>query len=102
MSEIFSVTSGVPQGSVLGPILFPIFINDLPLEIISLLSLFADDSKMFSRIISEKNRKGTYVNGNEVLQRELDTVREWAGKWKMKFNVDKCKIMHLGRVQIHP
>ena len=97
MSEIFSVTSGVPQGSVLGPILFLIFINDLPLEIISLLSLFADDSKMFSRIISEKNRKGTYVNGNEILQRDLDTVREWAIKWKMEFNVDKCKIMHLGR-----
>ena len=52
---------------------------------------------MFSRIISEKNRKGTYVNGNEILQRDLDTVREWAIKWKMEFNVDKCKIMHLGR-----
>ena len=52
---------------------------------------------MFSRIISEKNKKGTYVNGNEILQRDLDTVREWAIKWKMEFNVDKCKIMHLGR-----
>ena len=97
MSEIFSVTSGVPQGSVLGPILFLIFINDLPLEIISLLSLFADDSKMFSRIISEKNRKKSNVNGNEILQKDLDTIREWAIKWKMEFNVDKCKIMHLGK-----
>ena len=80
MSKIFSVTSGVPQGSVLGPILFLIFINDLPLEIISLLSLFADDSKMFSRIISEKNRKKSNVNGNEILQKDLNTIREWAIK----------------------
>ena len=37
-------------------------------------------------------------NGNEVLQRDLNTIREWAQKWKMEFNVDKCKIMHLGRL----
>ena len=47
-SEPFNVTSGVPQGSVLGPILFLLFINDLPLEVVSPVSLFADDSKIFS------------------------------------------------------
>ena len=102
-SEPFNVTSGVPQGSVLGPILFLIFINDLPLDVISPVSLFADDSKVFSRVISEKNRlkrekTGTYFEGNEVLQRDLNSIREWAKRWKMEFNVDKCKIMHMGRL----
>ena len=101
-SEQFFVTSGVPQGSVLGPILFLIFINDLPLGIISPVSLFADDSKIFSRIISEKNSikekmNGNYFNGNEILQNDLNNIREWARRWKMEFNVDKCKIMHIGR-----
>ena len=98
MSEEFPVTSGVPQGSVLGPVLFLIFINDLPLEMLSPLSLFADDSKIFARILAENKKKLTrIINGNEILQRDLNTIREWAMKWKMEFNVDKCKIMHLGK-----
>ena len=96
-SESFDVTSGVPQGSVLGPILFLIFINDLPLEVISPVSLFADDTKIFTRIAAEMNQKklqGEY--GSDVLQKDLDNIEEWANKWKMEFNVSKCKIMHLG------
>ena len=97
-SDAFNVTSGVPQGSVLGPVLFLIFINDLPLEILSPLSLFADDSKIFTRIVSEKNKCETNnIRGNEILQKDLNVIREWAQKWKMEFNVDKCKIMHIGR-----
>ena len=97
-SEPFDVTSGVPQGSVLGPILFLLYINDLPLEVVSPVSLFADDSKIFSKIISDKNRSETNnANGNETLQKDLNNVRNWASKWKMEFNVDKCKIMHLGK-----
>ena len=95
-SESFAVTSGVPQGSVLGPVLFLIYINDLPLEIISPLSLFADDSKIFTKIISEKNRKENSIKGNEVLQNDLEAIKSWADKWKMSFNIDKCKVMHLG------
>ena len=99
MSKPFDVTSGVPQGSVLGPILFLIFINDLPLEVISPLSLFADDSKIFTSILKEGDVNSNNVNiGRAALQRDLDITKEWANKWKMEFNVDKCKIMHLGRL----
>ena len=54
------------------------------------MSLFADDTKLFRRIISESDR--------EILQKDLDNIAEWADKWKMEFNVGKCKIMHLGRL----
>ena len=42
-------------------------------------------------------RSPNVVNGNEVLQRDLNNIKEWADKWKMEFNVDKCKVMHIGR-----
>ena len=98
-SEEFKVTSGVPQGSVLGPILFLIFINDLPSDIISPISLFADDSKIFTRIVTKAKTgklKISSPNGKDVLQNDLDRIQDWAKKWKMEFNIDKCKIMHLG------
>ena len=97
-SEACSVTSGVPQGSVLGPVLFLIFINDLPLEVLSPLSLFADDSKIFTRIVTSKRKtKWTGFDGASALQRDLTRVQAWAKKWKMEFNVGKCKVMHIGR-----
>ena len=96
-SEPESISSGVPQGSVLGPILFLIFINDLPLEVISHISLFADDSKIFTRIVSEKNiAKRPDFRGEVNLQNDLNRIKEWAEKWKMEFNIGKCKVMHLG------
>ena len=64
---------------------------------ISPISLFADDSKIFTKITSERNnREANNTIENEVLQKDLNNVKDWAAKWKMEFNVDKCKIMHLG------
>ena len=89
-SEQAAVESGVPQGSVLGPILFDIFINDIDLlgAFIDILKKFADDTKLGKVIMSENDRG--------VLQDCLDKLMDWADKWGMKFNTDKCKVMHLG------
>ena len=83
------VLSGVPQGSVLGPVLFLIFINDLGNGLESLLSVFADDTKLYSRI-----KDGTC---GAALQRSIDKLNEWAHKWQMSFNGEKCSVMHLGK-----
>ena len=86
----------------MGPIFFLIFINDLPLEVLSHVSLFADDSKLFTKIVGNSNKDNDSHNENEILQRDLICVRDWAFRWKIKFNVDKCKIMHLGyKLQAH-
>ena len=87
-SSSCNVTSGVPQGSVSGPLFFLVFINDLPDIIISLLLLFADDSKLFNFI------KDQY--SVQQLQNDLDKLDEWAKKWCIEFNITKCKVMHFG------
>lgn len=84
------VKSGVPQGSVLGPILFTIYINDLGDSILSRLLKFADDTKTFNKICN--------VHEAEALQRDLDSLHMWADNWGMNFNTEKCKVMHLGGV----
>ncbi|KAF7236107.1 RNA-directed DNA polymerase from mobile element jockey [Varanus komodoensis] len=82
------VTSGVHQGSVLGPILFNLFINDMEEGVNSLLIKFADDTKTGAVATTEE----------QVLQiqKDLDRLWKWAGDNRMVFNVDKCKVLHLG------
>jgi hypothetical protein len=87
-SEWAPVTSGVPQGSVLGPLLFIIYINDLDNEILSKISKFADDTKLCHRALT--------VGDQLRLQNDLNKLVEWADKWQMNFNVDKCTVVHLG------
>ncbi len=83
------VTSGVPQGSVLGPLLFTIFINDLPDKINSDVKMYADDTKVFRRVSCDEDQ--------QQLQTDLDNLNDWASKWQMEFHPDKCKVLQIGR-----
>ena len=87
-SQWAPVKSGVPQGSVLGPLLFVLYINDLPDNVTCGIKLFADDTKIYSTI---KN-----ISNILLLQKNLDMVNEWSHKWLLKFNADKCKLLQLG------
>jgi hypothetical protein len=85
-----AVLSGVPQGSVLGPILFLIFINDLDsaAKMVDIVMKFADDTKLGNSVDTLK--------GIEEMQAALDQLSSWADTWGMAFNVKKCKVMHVG------
>ena len=86
-SRWHGVTSGIPQGSVLGPILFVIFINDLPNSVSSTTYLFADDTKLYRNIKVEDDRT--------ILQEDLDSLFDWSAQWLLKFHPDKCKVLKI-------
>ena len=86
-SEWSNVVSGVPQGTVLGPLLFLLYVNDLPGGVNSSVRLFADDCILYREIRSDDD--------SNTLQADLNKLYGWADKWQMKFNTDKCFIMRL-------
>ena len=88
-----AVSSGVPQGSVLGPILFLLYINDLPKNIDSPIRLFADDAIIYRKIRSQRDCT--------ILQHDLDSLAHWERKWLMNFNPAKCKSISITRIR-HP
>jgi hypothetical protein len=89
-SDWADVESGVPQGSILGPVLFVVEINDLDLvvQFINIVRKFADDTKLGQKASTQEQR--------DRLQAALDALSAWADTWGMSFNVKKCKVMHLG------
>ena len=82
----------MPQGSVLGPVLFLIYVNDIDEGLLNKIWKFADDTKVLGKASTVKDR--------DSLMAYLDKLYSWTEKWLMKFNVDKCKVMHFGRKNI--
>lgn len=86
------VDSGVPQGSVLGPLLFLIYINDLPTHVSSKMCLFADDCVLYRKIIHHSDIMTT--------QKDLNSINEWCRTWRMELNINKCKSMRISRTNV--
>ena len=86
-SQWVQVRSGVPQGTVLCPLLFLVYINDLPDNISSEVCLFADDCVLYRPILNNSDVSG--------LQADLDTLTSWQNTWQMKFNAKKCFVLKL-------
>jgi len=84
-STWFQMCSGVPQGSVLGPILFLLYVNDLPNWIKCSMRMFAGDTKIWNIIKSDSDWS--------ALQIDINVLVQWSNKWLLHFNTDKCKVM---------
>ena len=90
------MTSGVPQGSVLGPLLFLLYINDLPENIQSQVRLFAGDTAVYLTL--------TNMQDSQVLQSDLESLQHWERTWDMEFNPGKCRlsILPAQKAQLSP
>jgi len=84
-SDWINITSGVPQGSVLGPLSFIIFVNDIPDVVSSIMSTFADDTRLYCIVKSLQDELA-----------DLNNVMGWAEESKFSFNFDKCHSMSIG------
>ena len=82
------VTSGVPQGSVLGPALFTLYVNELSSMVSGTMKLYADDTKLY-RMIQDSS-------DSQAIQDDLMMLCDWSDKWLLKFNLEKCTVMHCG------
>ena len=80
--------SGVPQGSVLGPLLFLIYVSDISDDVSSNVILFADDTKLYSRVERQEDW--------HILQEDKNKLVNWSEKWLMRFNTEKCQVLHFG------
>ena len=83
------VTSGIPEGSVLGPLLFLIYINNLSKHVNSTIYMYADDTKIY-RVIREKHDQ-------EILQKDFDSLKAWPDQWLLKFHPKKCYSITIGK-----
>ena len=93
-SSELEVSSGVPQGSVLGPTLFLIYINDLPLRVDCSVSLYADDTLLYQPVDT--------IDEAVQFQSNIDAVHKWSVDWKMPFNDKKCKVIAFGSQNYRP
>ena len=90
-SSLIDVVSGLPQGTVLGPLLFLLHINDLASVVYSKVRLFADDCLIYRNI---KNKEDQIA-----LQKDLNLLENWGNTWGMRFNAAKCNIMRVSRTR---
>ena len=86
-SQWTPVISGVPQGTILGPILFLYYINDLPGQVVSIAKLFADDCKLYHSVHTREDCI--------TLQRDLDSLAAWSRAWLLKFSAEKCVVLRI-------
>ena len=89
-SDLKCIPAGVTQGSVLGPLLFLIYVNDIVNEIEPTIKLFADDTSL-SLTLNDPDIRA------EILKSNLDKIKNWAKKWKVKFNEDKTDLLNITR-----